>query len=208
MGKCLLATGIAKAQVASLQPVQVGVGTQGAAGAVALATSTLVRAYQSSADWVVLKVDLRNAFNCAERQAMLKTCASRTPALYNYLSFCYSEAVPCLLGDTVIECTRGSQQGCPLGPVGFALTVQPHLEEVAAHHGLTWSSWYLDDGTLFGTASAVTSAFHDICQRMQEVGLTVNLGKCEVWGPAGEVFTREFPEVLHTPWGKSQVSPS
>ena len=79
VGKCLLATGVVKAQVASLQPVQVGVGTQGVVEAVALATATLVRAYRGSADWVILNVDLRNAFYlCGSADNVEELCGACT----------------------------------------------------------------------------------------------------------------------------------
>ena len=41
------------------------------------------------------------------------------------------------------------QQGDPLGPLGFALTLQPLLEHLQADiSGLRLNAWYLDDGTL------------------------------------------------------------
>ena len=63
VGKCILASGIAKAQVSALQPVQVGVGAPAAAEAVALAVASLTRKYRDTGNWVLLKVDLKNAFN-------------------------------------------------------------------------------------------------------------------------------------------------
>ena len=128
--KCILATGNAKAQVEALRPLQVGVGTPGAAESVAMAVSFLVKMHIGTATWVLLKVDLKNAFNCTDRLAMLRNCTKLTPALYNYLRFCYSQAVPAYVGKTIIECQRGTKQGYPLGPTGFAISIHPELAPI------------------------------------------------------------------------------
>ena len=49
-GKVLLSTGVAKGQVASLAPVQVGVGVPGAAEAVVIATQNLVNTLGGTAN--------------------------------------------------------------------------------------------------------------------------------------------------------------
>ncbi len=40
----------------------------------------------------------------------------------------------------------GAQQGDPLGPLGFALTLHPIVNRIRS--SLTLNAWYLDDGTL------------------------------------------------------------
>ena len=68
----------------------------------------------------------------------------------------------------------GTHQGCPLGPLGFALAIQPTLEKLQNTSGLVWQSWYLDDGLLVGSPEAVARAFQMLKVDLGGVGLTVN----------------------------------
>ena len=45
-------------------------------------------------DYVVLQVDMRNAFNSISRDAVLKGCLAKVPTAYNWLRFCYGGASP------------------------------------------------------------------------------------------------------------------
>ena len=54
---------------------------------------------------------------------------------------------------TMLSCC-GVQQGDPLGPLGFALALHPIIEKVIRSvPGLLINTWYLDDGTLCGSAT-------------------------------------------------------
>ena len=55
------------------------------------------------------------------------------------------------MGNDAILCQSGVQQGDPLGPLGFALTLQPMIEHKEEVPGLNINAWYLDDGTLCGS---------------------------------------------------------
>ena len=140
VGKVLLSTGPARAQVASLTPLQVGVGVRSAAEAVAMGTQALVDHLGSSSNWCILKVDMTNAFNTVDRTALLRSCLHYTPALYNFLRFAYGTAAPLYLGESTIPSRTGTHQGCPLGPVGFALALQPTLELLQRDSRLIWQS--------------------------------------------------------------------
>ena len=65
---------------------------------------------------------------------------------------CYSSQPLLRLGeDTLLSCS-GVQQGDPLGPLGFALTLHPIPERIDEEvPDLAINAWYLDDGTLCGS---------------------------------------------------------
>ena len=61
----------------------------------------------------------------------------KLPGLSSWVECCYS---------------TDSQQGNPLGPLYFAIALQPIVERTKREVlNLLCSAWYLDDGTLCGT---------------------------------------------------------
>ena len=67
------------------------------------------------------------------------------PSLSIWLEFCYSCRSLLHFGDHTINSICGVQQGDPLGPLGFVLTLHPIIEKVKSEvPGLLGNSWYLD----------------------------------------------------------------
>ena len=63
---------------------------------------------------------------------------------------CYSQHVP-LLNNASLKSESGVQQGDPLGPFLFSLTLWPVIEKLGdAVPNLTQHTWYLDDGFVAG----------------------------------------------------------
>jgi hypothetical protein len=183
VGKTLLSTGVAKEQVDRLRPAQVGVGVPNAAESVAIGVQSVANTLADSTDWVCLQVDWSNAFNSLDRTTLLRAAASRAPAVYNYLHYAYAGPAPLLLGDAVLQSTCGTHQGCPLGPLGFALGLQDIAEKIQREAGLLWSTWYLDDGVLIGDPARIQQALTYLEGAGAAVGLTLNRRKCGLWGP-------------------------
>ena len=110
-------------------------------------------------DFVVLKVDMKNAFNMVSRQALLSECSTHFPELLTWASWCYSQhPIPWHpLGRLRSE--QGVQQGDPLGFL-------PGSEHPGFKNHIQWSLCrlvlpclvHLDDGVLAGPRSAVLRA--------------------------------------------------
>ena len=200
VGKALLATGVSKGQVATLSPTQVGVGVRSAAESVAMGLQATVDSLAHTTDWAVIKVDLRNAFNTVDRLAVLKGALQFAPAAYNYLRYAYSAEAPLYVGDCVIPSQTGTHQGCPLGPLVFALGIHPILQSISQPGQLTWSSWYLDDGVLVGSAAQLTAAMQALTPAFQAIDLSVNLSKCELWRPSAPLVKQLCPNIALIPW--------
>ena len=62
----------------------------------------------------------------------------------------------------MLRSREGTHQGCPLGPLGFALGVQPVIAGLRGIPGLVWQSWYLDDGILLGDCASMKLALESI----------------------------------------------
>ena len=70
------------------------------------------------------------------------------------------------------------QQGDPLGPLGFALTLQPIAERIREEvPGLKINAWYFDDRTLCGSACDLVKALKIIEEDGPARGLHLNRSK-------------------------------
>jgi len=134
-------------------------------------------------DYVVLQVDMRNAFNSVSRDAILRGCMAKVPSAYNWLRFCYGGASPLFCqGRLFCHSHVGVHQGDACGPLGFALGLDVGLDQCTAG-APAWESWYLDDGHIVGTLPDVLARLEDLVRVLEPLGLSLNLGKCKLWGP-------------------------
>ena len=92
-------------------------------------------------------------------------------------------------GGETISSESGVQQGDPIGPLLFALALQPILQELfdgRSEKGLELVFSYLDDMILAGEQGEVARAFHFLKTAASQIGLKFNTSKCEVIPPAGQ----------------------
>jgi hypothetical protein len=76
-------------------------------------------------DHILIKLDFSNAFNCLRRDSMLEAVYREIPEIYNFCHLSYASSSYLSFGDQIILSEEGSQQGDPLGPLLFSLTVNP-----------------------------------------------------------------------------------
>ena len=161
--KCLCAA--VKNEVADyLKPLQVGVACPlGAESLVRVFTQYMSR-HAAPGDKVVLTVDFSNAFNTVDRKSFLQECVCHAPGKAKWAWWCYSQPSTLHHEDQgPLSSPGGVQQGHNLGPLIFALALQPTLEKIAAlrgERGLDLVAAYLDDVVLAGDAATVLEALH------------------------------------------------
>ncbi|XP_063538102.1 uncharacterized protein LOC134747408 [Cydia strobilella] len=159
-----------------LQPCQVGFGTPlGCEGAIHAVRSYAMAPENDSG--VVLKVDIKNAFNTVERDVILREVRDRVPSLYPYLHQCYFSPTNLFYGTNLIASRVGAQQGDPLGPLLFCLAVQSIVKSLSSPLNV----WYLDDGTLGGAPDVVLGDVRQLVQALSAIGLQINAEKCELF---------------------------
>ena len=190
---------------ALLEPLQMGVGTPCGAEAMIHTTRQWLGRNSSNPDKVLLLLDLANAFNTVDRWAVRKAFRRFVPRLAPWVDACYGAPSVVLLGDTELSSEQGVQQGDPGGPAAFALGIheclRATLETVQSElpGEIDWAAFYLDDGAIAGTARAVRRFLTLIQGALGEIGLKVNLDKCEVIPAAGASSSarrEQFPDVV------------
>ena len=152
-----------------------------------------VDACQDDPTWVVLTIDMSNAFNTLKRDAILQGCSKHTPVAYNWLRSCYQGHSPLYCqGRAILASQTGTHQGDTCGPLGFVLGLEEALR-AAGPAALAWESWYLDDGTIVGTPREVFDYLGRLQVALSNVGLNLNLGKCCLWGPGVQTTCDPVP---------------
>ena len=137
---------------------------------------------------ILVKIDFTNAFNCVSRQAFLEQCRHHFPGLSRWAEWCYARPSKLYFGSETISSENGVQQGDPIGPLLFALALQPlllDLERGRSDQGLQLVYSYLDDLILAGNQKEVAGAFHFLKRAASQIGLEFNTSKCEVISAAG-----------------------
>jgi len=155
-------------------PVQVGVAVSGVCEAAVHATRRFLESMPP--DEVIVKLDFSNAFNTIRRDAVLNAVSGKLPELYRFCHAAYGDTSLLQFGEESISSAEGVQQGDPLGPLLFCLTLQPILSSLSSKLRLG----YLDDVTLGGSFNAVNLDVELIESSGQSLGLILNRTKCEI----------------------------
>ena len=124
----------------------------------------------------MLKIDITNAFNTVSRVAMMREVRSRCPEIYQLVHQSYSSHSPLYVENEIVMSQTGVQQGDPLGPLLFALTLDPIIRSIQS----PMNSWYLDDGIIAGSELTVTNDLRQITQQLQTLGLNLEPTKCKI----------------------------
>nr|XP_049694318.1 uncharacterized protein LOC126054131 [Helicoverpa armigera] len=89
------------------QPLQLGYGSKGGCEAAVHALSTYLN--YGNGD-VILKVDIKNAFNSVNRDTLLAEAKKEIPQIYSFLWQCYRHPTKLLYRDNLLESAVGCQQ--------------------------------------------------------------------------------------------------
>ena len=128
-------------------------------------------------NWVLAKIDLKNAFNLVSRKQVLLEVATNFPSIYKWVKYMLGSASYLNWSDEVIESAIGVQQGDPLAPVLFCMVLKKVINVISANCALDINLWFLDDGVIAGPAKEVSRALEIIEQVGPELGLFTNLSK-------------------------------
>ena len=113
---------------------------------------------------------------------MLKTAASSMPGIAAFTNSCYSQHSQLFYDRFVVSSENGIQQGDPLGPLLFSLTLWPIIEKIQESlPELLQHSLYLDDGVLVGSEDNLIRSWDLLCQLGPDRSLHVRVDKCELW---------------------------
>ena len=165
-----------------LSPVPVGVGVKSRVEAAVHATRRYIDSIRDSPDRAIVKLDFKNAFSCMRRDCMLEAVLQWISELYAFCHNAYSGYPVIMFNDTVIESATGAQQGDPLGPLLFSITLHPILMGCTSEFRIG----YLDDVTLCGLIQDVDGDVQRISQEACLIGLDLNPGKCQIISKIGE----------------------
>ena len=170
-----------------LAPLQLGFGTS--LGAEAAVHSARFYLHHLLPDHVLLKLDFRNAFNSIRRDKILEVARESIPELFHYVFSCYSTPSTLFLHGTTLQSAGGVQQGDPLGPLLFCLTIHPLIAPLKSEFRV----FYLDDGRIGGAEEEVLRDAQYIECQAAHLGLFLNHAKTELIceEPAGDLVSGE-----------------
>lgn len=162
--------------------------------------------------------DFENVSNTIDRGRFLREVRHHLPGLAHWVEWCYRRPSRLFFDGVVISSEAGVQQGDPVGPLLFALALQPVLNQLANIPGLELTFSYLGDLVLAGEQSAVAFAIALLKDSAASFGLKLNMSKCELvptvdggsgidWGLCGQNMPKKLDgcfKLLGAPVSKVQ----
>src|ERR1043165_1245377 len=187
--------------VYSARPYPTGVGVP--RGPRATRQATRPRATSMPADDVLVKLDFANAFNTLRRDSLLESVARDIPELYRFAHAAYSCKPMLRHGSNILRSVEGTQQGDPMGPLEFCITLQPILLQLKSELRVA----FLDDLTLGGKMEVVAHDVQLIAQESAKLGLQLNRAKCEIvfQNDDNKIDDPSFDGFKHTSLGEATL---
>ena len=156
-----------------LSPRQLGFGVPGGSEAAVHAARQYVKKMPTSHS--VVKLDFANAFNSVRRDKMLQEVSCLCPDIYPFVFASYSSPSLLFWGDRRISSAEGVQQGDPLGPLLYCLSVHTHFQQLNSELCIL----YLDDTVVGGSSRSILDDLK-IVRDAEELGLILNSSKSEI----------------------------
>ncbi|KAL2644887.1 hypothetical protein R1flu_012474 [Riccia fluitans] len=160
-------------------------------------------------DWIVLQVDIQNAFNTISWEALfceLRAAIGSLDQLFLFVGSFYACHLSlyfshCSHEDEVsfLSSESGTRQGDTLGGALFALAHLRALRTMASKYPLCLFSSLADDTHIFGPFEAIVPAFHTLEGHLSAVGLIVQPTKCVAWSPFGLPSSLSLPPGFSLP---------
>ena len=159
---------------ALFRPNQLGYASKGGSEAAAHAA----RHYLSSGlqNKVFLKLDIKNAFNCINRDIILQKVKEKIPSLYKLLWQAYSRPSHLFYRNEILSSETGIQQGDPGGPALFSLGLDHIVKKLKSEMNI----WYLDDSNMADSPEIVLEDLKILLDELNKIGLSINASKCEL----------------------------
>ena len=142
--------------------------------------------------WCLL-LDFSDAFNSISRTCMFEEVRTHVPGLAAWVESCYGAEPLLHFGEHTILSRCEVQQGDPLGPLCFALSLHSIVERIKREvPHLLINAWYLDDGTLCGSPDDLLRALKIVKEDGPAKGLNLNMLKSLFYIP-------EEADISHNP---------
>ena len=131
----------------------------------------------------VLQIDFQNALNSVKHSHLLKATCEFIPGIVAFSSFCYSQHTPLFYNKSIIQSEKsGVQQGDPLGPLLFSVTLWPIIKKIRTSvPSLLQHTWFLDDGFIAGSEDQIKQTLGILDNEGPERGLILTKDKFEQW---------------------------
>ena len=115
-------------------------------------------------------------FNTVRRDHLQRVCSELANPITRLAHLAYSSPSTVLASGRPICAATGNQQGDPLGPVLFAMTI----DEVASSLSSEINIWYLDVATIGCPAESSFSDLRKCITELKKIDLLVNPSKCGI----------------------------
>ncbi|KAL2631235.1 hypothetical protein R1flu_015921 [Riccia fluitans] len=139
-------------------------------------------------DWVVLQVDIWNAFNIVSWEALfseLRAAIGSLDQLFHFMRFFYVRHLLLYFSHyfcedevSLLSSESGTYQGDPLGGALFALAHLCALRTMASEHPLCLFPSLADATHIVGPLEVVMPTFHALEGHLSTMGLTFQSTKC------------------------------